>query len=86
MEKTIHSEQYAHLLSILRLAREEAELTQIQLADRLEETQSFVSKCERGERRLDLIELRIWCAALGLPLAEFVSRLEQTIDARARRR
>ncbi|PLP97922.1 transcriptional regulator [Cupriavidus pauculus] len=85
MEKTIHSEQYAHLLALLRSAREAAELTQIQLASRLGETQSFVSKCERGERRLDLIELRLWCAAIGVPLIEFVTRLEQAVGRSSRR-
>ena len=39
-------------------------MTQIDMADRLAETQSFVSKCERGERRIDVAELRAFCRAL----------------------
>lgn len=83
MEKTIHTEQYGHMLAALRSAREAADLTQIELAEKLDASQSFVSKCERGERRLDVIELRLWCAALGVSLSEFVTSLEQAI-ARSR--
>lgn len=79
MEKTIYTEQYAHMLAALRSAREAADLTQVELAERLDAPQSFVSKCERGERRLDVIELRHWCTALGVPLSEFVTNLEQAI-------
>ena len=67
------------MLAALRSAREAAKLTQIQLAEKLDAPQSFVSKCERGERRLDVIELRLWCAALGVSLSEFVTSLEQAI-------
>lgn len=60
--------------SLLRRVREEAKLTQAQLAQRLGQTQSYVSKCENGEQRLDLVELEDVCKAIGLPLAEFVRR------------
>lgn len=78
MEKSIHSKEYAHFLRVLRTAREHSRTTQEQLAARLNETQSFVSKCERGERRLDIIELRDWCNAIGITITEFVDRLENT--------
>jgi hypothetical protein len=45
--------RYAVFLQTLKAAREKAGLTQAQLAKRLGETQTFVSKCERGERRID---------------------------------
>jgi hypothetical protein len=45
----------------------------------LDETQSFISKCERGERRIDLVELRTFCAAMGIPLNEFVSRFQKML-------
>lgn len=51
MDKSIHSKEYAVFLRHLRQARKKAGMTQEQLARRLAETQSFVSKCERGERR-----------------------------------
>ena len=64
------------LQSLLRLVRSEAGLTQTDVAQRLHQPQSFVSKYESGERRLDILELREVCDALGTSLAEFVKRLE----------
>ncbi|GAB4287626.1 MAG: hypothetical protein Fur0025_21220 [Oscillatoriaceae cyanobacterium] len=58
MEKSIFTQEYGIFLSHLRSARKGAGLTQEQVADRLGQTQSFVSKCERGERRIDVVELR----------------------------
>jgi transcriptional regulator with XRE-family HTH domain len=79
MDKSIHSAPYRVFLKVLREARRRADLTQIDLASRIGETQSFVSKCERGERRLDAIELRAFCAAFGITLKEFVGRLERRL-------
>ena len=45
--------------------------------------QSLVSKIKVGERRLDLLELRAVCQALGLSLGEFVVRLEKRLDSAA---
>ena len=77
MHKSISSRQYAHFLDCLRQAREEAGLTQEDLAARLGESQSFVSKCERGERRMDLVELGEFCKAMGITLEKFVRRFER---------
>jgi len=63
-------------LSLLRQIRVEAGLRQGDLARKLGEPQSFVSRCESGERRLDLLELREICSAVGVSLADFVERLE----------
>ncbi len=54
----------------------EAGLTQEEVARRLGRPQSFISKYETGERRLDILELRQVVAVFGLPLADFVGRLE----------
>ena len=62
------------LAALLRQARVEANLTQGQVAERIGQTQSYVSKYESGEQRLDLIELEAVCNAVGLPLTEFVRR------------
>lgn len=78
MEKSIHKQEYMLLLDMLRAAREQAGLTQGEVAAKLGETQSFVSKCERGERRLDVVELRSWCAALGVSFHGFLKRFDQT--------
>jgi transcriptional regulator with XRE-family HTH domain len=79
MEKSIHSARYAVFLKTLKAAREKAGLTQVQLAKRLGETQTFVFKCERGERRIDVMELRMFCQAFGLTLKQFVGALEKAI-------
>ncbi len=79
MEKSIHSSRYAVFLKVLREARERAGLTQVQLARKIGETQTFISKCERGERRIDVIELQTFCRAFGLPLKQFVTALERAI-------
>jgi transcriptional regulator with XRE-family HTH domain len=80
MQKSIHSTRYAIFLKVLREARERAGLTQVQLARKIGETQTFVSKCERGERRIDVIELRTFCRAFGLSLGQFVGALELAIS------
>ena len=81
MKKSIVLKEYALFTAFLKKARQDAETSQIQLAKRLKTTQSFVSKAERGERRLDIIELRQWCKGLGMSLPEFVSQLEQFLKA-----
>ena len=59
--------------------RAEAGLTQTEIAQRLGQPQSFVSKYESGERRLDVLELRQVCAVVGVSLADFVRRLERAL-------
>ena len=80
MEKSLFSKAYASFLRLLRDTRRRAGLTQAELAKRLNETQSFVSKCERGERRIDVVELRSFCKALGISLPEFARRLDRELD------
>jgi transcriptional regulator with XRE-family HTH domain len=75
MEKTIYTKEYKVFLRCLIEARKKAELTQSQLAERLGESQSLISKCERGERRIDVIELSRFCNALGLSLSDFSLQL-----------
>ncbi len=86
MEKTIYSKDYSVLLRELRKARKRSGLSQEELAERLGETQSFVSKCERGERRLDVIELRGFCKALGLGFVDFVGSIDRLLDERRKKR
>ncbi len=76
MDKSIHSAPYAVFLRVFRATRERAGLPQEEVAKRIGETQTFVSKCERGERRIDVVELRTFCRAFGLSLAQFVAALE----------
>lgn len=66
----------AVLLALVREARTEAALTQTELASRLGRPQSFVSKIESGERKLEAVELVAICRALGIPLVEFAARFQ----------
>lgn len=77
MEKSIRSQQYAIMVRLLRDMRLAAGLSQEQLATRLHVTQTFVSKCERGQRRIDPVELRAWCIALGTSVAKFNEAFEE---------
>ncbi len=79
MDKTIYTREYAVVLRLLREARKEAGLTQTELAKRLKQSQSFVTKVERGDRRLDIIQLRTMCQTFGVTLSEFVGRLERAL-------
>jgi transcriptional regulator with XRE-family HTH domain len=80
MEKSLFTKSYDVFLRLLRDARVRAGLTQAQVAERLGATQSFVSKCERGERRLDFVEMRQWCQALNLPLQDFATEFEDLVS------
>lgn len=80
MSKSTHSPEYKQVLKLLKKSRIKANVTQEQMAERLGATQTFVSKCERGERRLDILELREFCCAMGLPLTSFVGQLDDLLD------
>lgn len=73
---------YAHkaaFLRLLRATRLERKLTQKEVAKKLGQAQNFVSLYERGVRRLDVLELREVCKALGIPFAAFIRRLEKSL-------
>ena len=79
MRKSIYTNQYQVLLLLIREARAQTGLTQTQMAARLGLSQSDVSKCEKGMRRLDVIELKSWVEALGTTLPDFVRRFEDRL-------
>ena len=60
----------------MREKRTKAGLTQAELASRVDRDQTFVSKYESGERRLDILELREVCHALGLDFKDFIRALD----------
>ena len=64
----------SRLSALLRQIRLDASLTQLQVAEKIGQTQSYVSKYESGEQRLDLIELESVCAAVDVSLVDFVRR------------
>ena len=53
-------------------------MTQAQLAERLERPQSFVSKYERGERRLDFVEVFEIAEALRVDVCDLVTEMRRT--------
>lgn len=74
--KSIHKAEYQTLLQMLRDIRTRAGLTQAELSEALERSQSYVSDVERGVRRMDLLQLRDYCEACGVRLSTFVKQLE----------
>jgi transcriptional regulator with XRE-family HTH domain len=66
--------EYRRFLGRLRAARDEAGLTQVEVAKRLRVPQSFVSKSETGERRVDVVELAGFARLYRKPLAFFAGQ------------
>lgn len=66
------SAEYDQFLRRLRLARKKAGLTQSEAAQRLGKPQSYISKCESGERRVDVVELKALARVYGTPMRFFI--------------
>jgi transcriptional regulator with XRE-family HTH domain len=66
MQKSIHTKRQERLRALLKAARKKAGLTQDELAERMGAYKTFVSKYERGERQLDVIEFIAVAEALAL--------------------
>lgn len=81
MQKSLHTEQQERLLSLLRQLRQDSNVTQDELSKRMGMSQSDISKVERGVRRLDVLELRVWLKCLGTTLPAFALELESAMDA-----
>ncbi len=80
MQKTLYTRQYEVMLGMLREARADAGMTQVDLAKKLDISQSDVSKCEQGARRLDVIELKLWVEAVGGQLQVFLQAFEARLQ------
>jgi transcriptional regulator with XRE-family HTH domain len=81
VKKDIRLDQQKKLLVLLRGIRADAGLTQAELASRLARDQTFVSKYESGERRLDILELREVCQALGHDFVAFIRKLDKDLKS-----
>ncbi|HWS85904.1 MAG TPA: helix-turn-helix transcriptional regulator [Pyrinomonadaceae bacterium] len=79
MKKRIYLAQRGRLVSLLRELRIEAGLTQVDLAARIEKDQTYISRYESGQRRLDVLEVREICQVVGITLEEFAKRLESAL-------
>jgi transcriptional regulator with XRE-family HTH domain len=74
MSRTRHSRRYLRFLAALRQARTDAGLTQVQVAEKLNNHASYVSKCESGERRIDVIELVDFCHLYGISVGSLLAK------------
>jgi len=74
--KSLFSPEYDRFRRLLIQARKTASLTQVELAVKLSRPQSFVSKYERGERRLDVVEFLEVARAIGFDPHDFLRGLD----------
>ena len=72
---------YRHRLSQLTEARNGADCSQEELGRRLNKPQSYVSKVESGDRRLDLVEFVYWAKALQVDPTDFVATLAEALGS-----
>jgi transcriptional regulator with XRE-family HTH domain len=76
MPTALHSRRYERFRNLLARERRDAGLTQEALAKKLSKPQSFVSKYENGERRLDVVEFLDIAAAIGFDPAKFIREMQ----------
>lgn len=73
-KKSKFTKQYSKLLDVLRVVRKEAGVTQVDAGRAFGSHASYISKCESGERRIDVIELAAFCKLYNVPLDVFLKR------------
>ncbi|WP_296651300.1 helix-turn-helix domain-containing protein [Paraburkholderia sp.] len=71
----LYAQRYEALRKVLRDTRRKAGLTQVGLAQKLGKGQSYVSKIERGEQYLDVLEFILWCEACGTPSGRVIAKV-----------
>jgi len=81
VKKSIYRKEYKYFVEVLIEFRNKAGLLQIDLAKMLNVHQSYISKIETGQRRVDIIELREICYYVNTNLLEFTKELENKIKA-----
>ena len=67
------------LRDLLKKFRKEADLSQVNLAERLGRPQSYVSKYESGEKTLDILEIKKICETMGIKLSDFTKQMEEEV-------
>ncbi len=80
MKKSIWDDSHNKLRDELRSIRKKAGLTQLQLANKLDKPQSYVSKYEIGDRNLDFIEVIYVCKACGEHPGDFIVKFNKLCD------
>ena len=71
MEKTLNTKRHKELVSFLIKKRMAFGLTQTELAERLDEYQSWVARLESGQRRVDVVEFERLAEVLNFEVSEF---------------
>jgi transcriptional regulator with XRE-family HTH domain len=82
--RSVFSREYQSLMMLLVEARKERGITQRQLAERLGKDQSFVSKIERGVRRLDVLEFMEVTEAIGVDAFDLLRKMRRARGTRKR--
>ena len=82
MPNPIHEARYETFRKMLTEARISKGMLQAEVADKLGKNQSFVSKYERGERRLDLPEFLEVADALGIDVVDFIKKYKVMVAAK----
>ena len=72
MSRSIYSKEYKEIIERLKTARIEADLSQQAVADKLGKPQSYISKIESGERRLDVAEMKKFATIYDKPANYFI--------------
>lgn len=72
MGKSIRTKEYQSFAQKLKKARKQAGLTQVKVSKKLGRPQSYISKAEAGEQRLDVVELKMFAKLYGKDINYFV--------------
>lgn len=76
MDKKLYKKRYSVFCEVLKRERTAHHITQVELARKMSEKQSWISKIELGKRRLELIKLLEYCDKIGITLTDFMFRME----------
>ena len=83
MPSTLSSDAYAAFIAVMRDARIEAGLTQADIAAKIGQPQSFMSKSERRERRIDVVEFLQIADAIGVSPEALLTRVRVALQQRS---
>ena len=78
MSKSLFTRKHTQLRKLLTKARKDANMTQTTLAHRLQRQQAYISRIERGERRIDVVEFLDLAHAIGLNPAKFIRDFDRS--------
>jgi DNA-binding XRE family transcriptional regulator len=80
MEKTLFRPEYRILLGLVRQARRDAQITQDDLATRIQAPRSTITKWETGQQRMDLLEFWSYCQGIGANPIELLQRFQNALE------